>query len=152
MACPFSSRAERVERPGRGVRPDHDPVVHRCVACPDSRASLPTTTSPTDLNLNPQCLTLSSGHLSDDELVAFLKRSRAALRQQPTGGPCEGYILLKENVCKDETERLFDEDDSSYTRYVLHFPLDFVRRAQDLTFGRGTDPTRCSARSLSARG
>ncbi|KWU46590.1 hypothetical protein RHOSPDRAFT_32050 [Rhodotorula sp. JG-1b] len=56
------------------------------------------------------------GHLSDDELVAFLKRSRAALRQQPDGGPCEGYILLKENVCKDETERLFDEDDSSYTR------------------------------------
>jgi hypothetical protein len=33
------------------------------------------------------------------------------------GGACEGYILLKENVCKDETERLFDDDDSSYTRY-----------------------------------
>lgn len=64
-----------------------------------------------------------SGHLSDDELVAFLKRSRAALRQQPDGGPCEGYILLKENVCKDETERLFDEDDSSYTRCVPVTPL-----------------------------
>ena len=69
-------------------------------------------------------MTHSAGHLSDDELVAFLKRSRAALRQQPNaGGACEGYILLKENVCKDETERLFDDDDSSYTRYVLHFPL-----------------------------
>ncbi|KAG0665809.1 hypothetical protein C6P46_005903 [Rhodotorula mucilaginosa] len=67
------------------------------------------------------------GHLSDDELVAFLKRSRAALRQQPTGGPCEGYILLKENVCKDETERLFDEDDSSYTRSDKVFREIFER-------------------------
>ncbi|TKA56274.1 hypothetical protein B0A53_01566 [Rhodotorula sp. CCFEE 5036] len=68
------------------------------------------------------------GHLSDDELVAFLKRSRAALRQQPNaGGACEGYILLKENVCKDETERLFDDDDSSYTRSDKVFREIFER-------------------------
>ncbi|GAA5881287.1 hypothetical protein JCM3774_000955 [Rhodotorula dairenensis] len=67
------------------------------------------------------------GHLSDDELVAFLKRSRAALRQQPDGGPCEGYIVLKENVCKDESERLFDDEDSSFTRSDKVFREIFER-------------------------
>ncbi|GAA5978207.1 hypothetical protein JCM10908_004273 [Rhodotorula pacifica] len=67
------------------------------------------------------------GHLSDDELVAFLQRSRAALRQQPDGGPCEGYIVLKENVCQDEAERIFDEDDSSFTRSDKVFREIFER-------------------------
>ncbi|SCV69266.1 BQ2448_2286 [Microbotryum intermedium] len=58
------------------------------------------------------------GHLSDEELVEFLKRSRKALRKDNKG--CQGYIVLKENVCKD-TEGdgagfLFDDDDSSVTR------------------------------------
>ncbi|GAA5848112.1 hypothetical protein JCM8547_004413 [Rhodosporidiobolus lusitaniae] len=59
------------------------------------------------------------GHLSDAELVAFLQRSRRALRQKPDG-TCEGFIVLKENVCKDTdgegAGRLFDDDDSSITR------------------------------------
>lgn len=62
---------------------------------------------------------LAVGHLSDDELVAFLQRSQRALRQKPDG-TCEGFIVIKENVCKDTdgagAARLFDEDDSSITR------------------------------------
>ncbi|KDE06548.1 hypothetical protein MVLG_03196 [Microbotryum lychnidis-dioicae p1A1 Lamole] len=58
------------------------------------------------------------GHLSDAELVDFLKRSRKALRQDDQG--CQGYIILKENVCKDTEGAgagfLFDDDDSSVTR------------------------------------
>lgn len=58
------------------------------------------------------------GHLSDPELVEFLKRSRKALREGENG--TEGYIILKENICKDTdgegAGRLFDEDDSSITR------------------------------------
>lgn len=61
------------------------------------------------------------GHLSDAELVDFLKRSRKSLREGPKG--CEGYIILKENTCKDsegdDLGRIFDEDDSSTTRSVL---------------------------------
>lgn len=62
-----------------------------------------------------------AGHLSDDELVAFLERSRRALRQS-ADGTCEGFIVLKENVCKDTDgngdSRLFDDEDSSITRCV----------------------------------
>ncbi|BGP13724.1 hypothetical protein JCM10213_009061 [Rhodosporidiobolus nylandii] len=65
------------------------------------------------------------GHLSDDELVAFLQRSRRALRQR-ADGTCEGFIVLKENVCKDEDERLFDEDDSSITRSDKAFRAVFA--------------------------
>jgi protein N-terminal methyltransferase len=61
------------------------------------------------------------GHLSDAELVEFLKRSRKALREGENG--VEGYIVLKENVCKDTDGEgagtLFDDDDSSVTRYAL---------------------------------
>ncbi|GAA6023837.1 hypothetical protein JCM10207_005391 [Rhodosporidiobolus poonsookiae] len=70
------------------------------------------------------------GHLSDDELVAFLQRSRRALRQK-SDGTCEGYILLKENVCKDTdgegAGRLFDDDDSSITRSDKAFRDVFAR-------------------------
>ena len=54
------------------------------------------------------------GHLNDEDLVAFLKRSAAALR-----GP-RSLIVVKENLCSEKkaprTE--FDEQDSSWTRYV----------------------------------
>ncbi|GAA5979204.1 hypothetical protein JCM11641_008461 [Rhodosporidiobolus odoratus] len=70
------------------------------------------------------------GHLSDDELVAFLQRSQRALRQKPDG-TCEGFIVLKENVCKDTdgagAARLFDEDDSSITRSDKAFRDVFAR-------------------------
>lgn len=67
-----------------------------------------------DLVLIQWCI----GHLSDAQLAHYLKRSREALREGPNG--CEGYIMLKENVCSDiageGTGRIFDEDDSSTTR------------------------------------
>ncbi|GAA5894650.1 hypothetical protein JCM6882_006647 [Rhodosporidiobolus microsporus] len=70
------------------------------------------------------------GHLSDDELVAFLQRSRAALRQKKDG-TCEGFIVLKENVCKDSDAdgagRLFDDEDSSITRSDKAFRQVFAR-------------------------
>ncbi|KAH7914682.1 alpha-N-methyltransferase NTM1 [Hygrophoropsis aurantiaca] len=53
------------------------------------------------------------GHLSDIDLVAFLKRSRNAL-----GGP-KSLIVVKENLCSehgDEPRTVFDEQDSSLTR------------------------------------
>ncbi|GAA5903859.1 N-terminal protein methyltransferase [Sporobolomyces salmoneus] len=57
------------------------------------------------------------GHLSDEELADFLRRSQKALRRNKEG-KVEGYIIVKENTCKD-TEmdgRLFDDEDSSITR------------------------------------
>jgi len=59
------------------------------------------------------------GHLSHDQLVAFLKRAKAALRRGQAG-EVEGFVVVKENVCKDDdgdgAGALFDEDDSSTTR------------------------------------
>lgn len=59
------------------------------------------------------------GHLSHDQLVGFLRRAHKALRRGP-GGEVEGFIVVKENVCKDDdgdgAGALFDEDDSSTTR------------------------------------
>lgn len=57
------------------------------------------------------------GHLSDVQLSEFLQRSRKALKRDEDG-KTTGFIIVKENVCKDEEKdgRLFDEDDSSITR------------------------------------
>lgn len=53
------------------------------------------------------------GHLSDTQLIRFLKQSQASLRPG-------GVIVVKENCCGDardgESEYVFDEDDSSITR------------------------------------
>lgn len=63
------------------------------------------------------CLT----YMSDSDLIAFFKRSQAALRKE---GP--GVIVVKENVCKDGEGGVpaiqFDEEDSSVTRCVLSSP------------------------------
>ncbi|GLB34905.1 putative adoMet dependent proline di-methyltransferase [Lyophyllum shimeji] len=57
------------------------------------------------------------GHLSDPDLVAFLRRSHAALRDKEKG---RSVIVVKENVCQDNQDgsacTLFDEQDSSLTR------------------------------------
>ena len=52
------------------------------------------------------------GHLNDEDLVAFLKRSAAALR-----GP-SSLIVVKENLCSEKKapRTVFDEQDSSWTR------------------------------------
>ncbi|KAM0792305.1 hypothetical protein ACM66B_004993 [Microbotryomycetes sp. NB124-2] len=67
------------------------------------------------------------GHLSDEQLVDFLRRSRKALRQDEQG--CHGYIVLKENICKDTESGgagvIFDDDDSSVTRSDMVFKRIF---------------------------
>lgn len=67
-------------------------------------------------------------YMKDDDLIAFLKRSQAALRKE---GP--GVIVVKENVCRDGEggvpEIRFDDEDSSVTRYFLSsaLPLEGLR-------------------------
>ena len=55
-------------------------------------------------------------YMTDADLVAFLKRSQAALRSG-------GAIVVKENVCNDGDGGVpdisFDAEDSSVTRYLL---------------------------------
>ena len=60
------------------------------------------------------------GHLSDRDLVDFLKRSQRALRGRETGTG-RSAIVVKENLCSDAPDggarTVFDEEDSSLTRY-----------------------------------
>ena len=61
------------------------------------------------------------GHLSDEDLVAFLKRAKDSLRSAKNGtGDFEGLIVVKENTCSEDAEgvprTVFDEQDSSLTR------------------------------------
>ncbi|PPQ87967.1 hypothetical protein CVT25_001046 [Psilocybe cyanescens] len=55
------------------------------------------------------------GHLSDVDLVAFLKRSNESLKKHP-----KALIVVKENICSDNpdgsAQEVFDEQDSSLTR------------------------------------
>ncbi|KAJ7235462.1 DUF858-domain-containing protein [Mycena haematopus] len=55
------------------------------------------------------------GHLSDPGLAAFLRRSKAALRD-----PAKSVIVVKENLCADQPgggpSVVFDHQDSSLTR------------------------------------
>jgi len=51
------------------------------------------------------------GHLTDGQLVAFLQRAKAALM------PDSGLVVIKENLSTAD-EDLFDETDSSVTRFV----------------------------------
>ena len=59
---------------------------------------------------------LISGHTSHSELVEFLRRAKAALRDE------ESLIIVKENTCEDGPDGLakefLDEEDSSLTRCV----------------------------------
>ena len=62
------------------------------------------------------------GHLTDDDLVDFLRRSKESLRSKQKGtGDFEGIIVVKENLCSETTpgqpRAVFDEEDSSVTRY-----------------------------------
>ncbi|KPV75776.1 uncharacterized protein RHOBADRAFT_48304 [Rhodotorula graminis WP1] len=110
-------------------------------AWPDPERELDLAEEGYDLVQGQWCL----GHLSDDELVSFLQRARAALRTSRTDGSCEGFIIVKENVCSDSAAdgagRLFDDDDSSITRSDRAFRdvferagLEIVRREVQLGF------------------
>ncbi|KAF8550447.1 hypothetical protein OG21DRAFT_1487767 [Imleria badia] len=61
------------------------------------------------------------GHLNDEDLVAFLRRSTAALRDSTS------VIIVKENLCaeKKAPRTVFDEQDSSWTRSDLAFKKIF---------------------------
>lgn len=56
------------------------------------------------------------GHLSDPDLVEFLKKARRSLRN-----PGRGLVVVKENLCSEvdgEPRTVFDPEDSSLTRPV----------------------------------
>jgi len=57
------------------------------------------------------------GHLSDVDLIAFFRRSHAALRDKEKG---KSLIAVKENLCSDldggGPRTVFDRQDSSLTR------------------------------------
>jgi protein N-terminal methyltransferase len=54
-----------------------------------------------------------AGHLSDEQFVIFLQRSKDSLRE-------DGIIVVKENQTRYGAETaLFDDDDSSLTRYGM---------------------------------
>lgn len=61
------------------------------------------------------------GHLSNVDLVAFFQRSRVSLRKNK-----HSVIVVKENICSDgpdgSAQMMFDEQDSSLTRRVIHAP------------------------------
>ncbi|KAH8116916.1 methyltransferase domain-containing protein [Phellopilus nigrolimitatus] len=64
------------------------------------------------------------GHLSDEDLVTFLKRARESLRSKSKStGNMEGLIVVKENICPEvtlgEPRTVFDAKDSCLTRSDL---------------------------------
>jgi len=63
-------------------------------------------------------------YLTDDDLVAFLKRCTAALKQQQQK-PC--YICIKENYISNNDKFIIDEDDSSIIRTDAHMRELFAR-------------------------
>lgn len=60
------------------------------------------------------------GHLTDEDLVLFLKRCRDAVRLSENGFELDGVIIVKENICSETlpgvARKNFDELDSSFTR------------------------------------
>ncbi|KAI0082638.1 DUF858-domain-containing protein [Panus rudis PR-1116 ss-1] len=65
------------------------------------------------------------GHLSDEDLVAFFKRCKLALRE-----PMRSVIVVKENLCRDAEDggprTSFDESDSSLTRSDMAWKKAFA--------------------------
>lgn len=55
-----------------------------------------------------------ASHLDDDQLAQFLLRSKSAIKEK-------GYIIFKENLSNTGVD-IFDELDSSVTRYVQRAP------------------------------
>ena len=65
------------------------------------------------------------GHLNGADLVAFLKRCHCSLNEHP-----KSLIMVKENICSDyedgSPQIVFDDEDSSLTRYLLNLIPYFV--------------------------
>lgn len=83
-----------------------------------------------DLVWNQWCV----GHLTDLQLVAYLRRCGEALRREE-GGKVVGWIVVKENLTNEED--VYDETDSSVTRYV--YPLFIWRYSTPLHFVDGSE-------------
>lgn len=70
------------------------------------------------------------GHLTDLDLVAFLERCKQALTANP-----RSLIVVKENICSDDEDgspvEVFDEQDSSLTRFVSLFCPCFPEKTHD---------------------
>ena len=76
-------------------------------------------------NLSEYKLT-EAGHMGHDDLVAFFRKSKAALRksedisEEPKAGGYTSLIFVKENVCEDaesgKGNEFLDPEDSSLTR------------------------------------
>ncbi|KAJ7063362.1 methyltransferase domain-containing protein [Mycena amicta] len=89
------------------ARAHHADMLDRIGYCPDQTDAV----SGFDVIWCQWCL----GHLNADDLVAFFRRSRAALREKD-----RSLIVVKENLCPDEPDgsayAIFDDQDSSLTR------------------------------------
>lgn len=75
-----------------------------------------------DLIWNQWCV----GHLTDVQLIAYLKKCGGLLRKDEDG-KVAGLVVVKENLAPVVDS--FDEEDSSVTRYVV-FPMRLVVVAQ----------------------
>ncbi|KAF5373553.1 hypothetical protein D9758_000594 [Tetrapyrgos nigripes] len=68
------------------------------------------------------------GHLDEPDLVAFLQRSKSALRNPEQG---KSLIVVKENLCSNAEDGgpriVFDDSDSSYTRSDMAWKAAFKR-------------------------
>lgn len=79
------------------------------------------------------------GHLTDDDLVNFLKRTTKMLDKN-------GMIVVKENFTKDN-QTISDETDSSITRPLSHFKkiakladLKIIKEARQTNFPKSLFP------------
>lgn len=81
-----------------------------------------------DLVWNQWCV----GHLTDLQLVAYLRRCGEALRREE-GGKVTGWIVVKENLTSEDD--VYDETDSSVTRFVYHVSYSAVWRHSSLFVG-----------------
>lgn len=72
-----------------------------------------------ELIWNQWCL----GHLTDAQLVNYLRRAAKALTGVGTeaGQEEKGWIMVKENLSKEEDGDIFDAEDSSVTRTDRNF-------------------------------
>jgi protein N-terminal methyltransferase len=78
-----------------------------------------------DLIWNQWCL----GHLTDAQLIEYLQKCGKVLRDG-------GWIIVKENLVGPDGEDVFDELDSSVTRYVGNLVLVLILGEGVLSIGR----------------
>jgi len=102
---------EPVARFTSGLR-ERAPCVRKVYNCGLEEWTPPSDGEGYDLVWTQWCV----GHLTDAQLVGYLKRCGEAIRRR---GP-EGLVVIKENL-STSGEDVFDEEDSSVTRYVFVF-------------------------------